>query len=258
MPFSLNMSHARVNTAIEDYEMNFQSPEIREPGELDLDPDFVAAWYQEFGFTLHDLRAFIDVIEKVGLRRALAVFSLRWSELVVLLESEIEEERIERVLNVLSLCPRESWRTLPEGFGDEKDIQPWRFRRQLSAIRRPVLQPDRGNDPLVLLAPGFVRESANYLIDGYYEGSFPGRQYRSKSMRSWYGKRVSKRGSEFAELVVRRIQELGWKTVKLEVDVKEIVSCTNDPEFGDLRHYGDIDVPAWNEVAKRVLVIECK
>jgi hypothetical protein len=258
MPFSLSMSQSRVNAAIEDYEMNFQSPEVRETDELDLDPGFLSAWHQEFGFTLQDLRVFLDTIEDEGTRRASAVFLLMRNELVALLESKIEKERVESLLNALSLCPRESWRTLPEGFGDEKDIQPWRFRRQLSAIRRPVFQMDSGNDSVVVLAPGFVRESANHLISGYYEGSFPDRQYRSKPMRSWYGRRVSQRGSEFAELVVGRTQELGWNGVKREVDVREIIGCTNDPDFGDLRHYGDVDVLAWNEVAKRVLVIECK
>jgi len=266
MPFAKKGFHGRITTAIEDYEENFQPPSVRDASESEIDTEFEKAWYEEFGFHVNGLRKFMDAIEDIGIAREQAVFRIRKNELVSLLKSECESNEVGRFLHTFSLLPRESWRVIPEEF-DETDIQPWRFRRQLSAVRRPIIQLDWSEDPELIVAPGAIRECIVHVIRSYHEGSYH-EQYRDpkgeqrsrfgKAMRKWYGKRRNDRGSKFAKLVAERIAELGWNVAKVELEVRGILGYRKDPDYGDVSQFGDVDVLAWNESAKRVLVIECK
>jgi hypothetical protein len=96
------------------------------------------------------------------------------------------------------------------------------------------------------------------VVQSYGEGAFPERQYRTKLMRHWCGARARIRGESFTKLVVERIRESGWAIGKVDAELTELLGCRNDPKFGDLRQFGDVDVTAWNETSKRVLLIECK
>ena len=256
-PFAELRSHDRISTSMEEYEKSFQPVEVLEAADSKMDPAFLQAWSEEFGFTLNELREFLDAIDDAGCERKLAVFRLKKSELIEVAENHGRIKHFDAILSALTLEPRESWRTIPDGF-DQKDIQPWRFRRQLSGIRRPVFRLDSTDDYELLIAPGFIRECAAYIVDGYYEGSFPDRHYRTQAIRRWHGKRVGMRGKTFAERVAKRVRELGWQTEKPEIEVKEILGSNSDAEFGDLRRYGDVDVLAWSGDGKRILVIECK
>lgn len=257
MPFWKERSQDRIDTASKQYEENFQLAVVSDASESKLDPEFEDAWNSEFGFTVSDLRTFMDAIEDIGCERNLAVFAIKRSELALILDSQFELEHGEQIVRALSLCPRDTWRTIPEGF-HEKDTQPWRFRRQLSAVRRPLFQIDSSDDPVLMIAPGSVRECVAYVLGAYFEGEFPGRHYRSDAMRRWHDERRKSRGEEFVKAVAGKITELGWNIAETEMDVKEIIGSSQDPEFGDVRRFGDVDVLAWNPAATRVLVIECK
>jgi len=265
MPFSEKGSHDRITTAVDDYAENFQPPSVHDTRESGLERPFEDVWKQEFGFDINDLREFMDDLEDIGIARNLAVFRIKQSQLRSLLRPTLLPDNVDRIFDALTLYPRASWRVIPEDL--TKDIQPWRFRRQLSAIRRPIIQLGGGEDPDLIIAPGAIRECIVHVIRGYYEGSYPD-QYRdtdgkmrsrlSQEMRQWYGTRANDRGSKFVQLVVDRITELGWSVAKPEMEIREILGNRSDPEYGDVSRFGDVDVLAWNECAKRLLVIECK
>lgn len=257
-PFSRRTSHGRISVAVDEYAENFEQPKTYETHTLKIEQDFESSWLEEFGFSVDDVRRFMDAIDDLGLADSTAVYRVSTSELLSRLEVlELEQSRVQNILAAFVLFPRETWRTIPDGFHD-KDTQPWRFRRRLSAIRRPIFQIDHSADPLLMIAPGFVREALAYVINGFYEGSFPDEHYRTKAMRNWRGKRANKRGTDFAALVAKRVQELGWTTAKNEIEVKEILGCSYDEDFGDISRFGDVDVLAWSQQTHRVLVIECK
>lgn len=257
MPFSHQGSQERISGAIDNYDKNFQSPVISETNSSNIEPIFEDAWNQEFGFTLNDLRIFIDAIEDIGLNRKLAVFRIKQNEIYSLISSELCREIVNRILMALVLKPRHSWRTIPEGYL-EKDIQLWRFRRQLSSVRRPLFQLDCSANPTLIVVPGLIREAISYIVEGYYEGNFPYRQLRTSQMQQWNGIRANKRGRDFEKQVLEKIKSLDWNTAKLGIGVTELIRRKNDPELGDISRFGDVDVLAWNESANRVLIIECK
>ena len=146
----------------------------------------------------------------------------------------------------LELVPRSKWRNIPDGF-HSKDIETWRFRRQLSVLRRPLIRLDNSENPTYLLAPGLIRDGFGYTVRGYYEGSFPVWHYRSNAMRKWCGDRTVSRGAEFTALVADRIKAMGWRVEKTELKISEILGYRKDPEYGDVSKFGDVDVLAWNK-----------
>jgi hypothetical protein len=256
MPFLRNACSELVDGEVAAYGGNFQPVRVTGSTELAFDEEFLDAWAQEFGFALSEARKFVDAIEDIGLDRKLAVFAVQRSEIEASLCERFMVDGADAIISALTLAPRAAWRTLPEGF-DEKDIQPWRFRRRLAAVRRPLVQLNSGEDPTLMVAPGLVRESFKYVVEGYYEGSFPGSQYKAAAMQRWCGKRANIRGSEFTQHVARRAAELGWST-RTEVQLTEILGYGTDADFGDVSRFGDVDVLAWDCLGSRVLVFECK
>src|SRR3546814_11244252 len=98
-------------------------------------------------------------------------------------------------MDALTLVTRPHWRDIPEGF-DAKDIHPWRFRRRLSMLRRPLLQIDEGADPTIIVSPGMIRDGFLYIMSNLYRGDFPDQQLSPK-MRRWKARRADERGAAF-------------------------------------------------------------
>jgi hypothetical protein len=139
---------------------------------------------------------------------------------------------------------------VPSGFND-KDRQPWRFRRRLSLLRRPIVQLDQSEDPLLIIAPGLARDALTYSMIGYLEGSFPHEQIKTTRMKSWFGQAADERGKAFTRDVAGGLRDLGWN-VECEVPVTKILRRRLDAD------YGDVDVLAWSKSSRHILAAECK
>ena len=223
-----------------------------------IDDRFLRAWEAEFGLSIDGMRRFIDEIEKIGIERTEPIVSMTRSRLAVLLAEagRLSPEMTAEVLALFVLAPRPKWQVPSTGF-QNRDWQPWRFRRRLAVLRRPLLQIEDGADPEMLFAPGLVRDAFWATIRSFYDGDIHQSEIRSSEMESWIGHISDKTGSEFAQSVEEKLNELGWKT-RLEIEMTNILARRRDPRFGDLRRFGDVDVLAWRDGSPRVLAIECK
>ena len=204
----------------------------------------------ELGVGIDDIRLFIALLESIGIKQNALVLCVPRSVLVSQTggEDALTPEKVKTLLAALTLPRRPNWHTVPEGFED-KDRQPWRYRRRLSLLRKPLVQLDDGADPSFLIAPGLVHTAMVYTIDNYYRGDFPQGQLKTK-MRSWRGKTTAQRGTAFNSEVAMRLQELGWQAAS-EVNMSAILGSA-------FKALGDIDVLAWNTQNGRVLLVECK
>ena len=247
MPFAKAGSGGRIREAIHRYAENFEPPSVGKSSRT-LNSDFEDAWKTEFGFSILEMRQAIDLLEDIGIKQAVAVFSMSWGDFLRIVESAVADAT--KFIEAFVLNSRTEWRDIPS-WCDVKDIQIWRFRRQLSVVRRPVLRVTTDGDSRVLIAPGIIRESIAYILDGYYEGTLPPRHYRSEAMRRWHGRRTNERGTQFSQAVAGAFTERGWHA-EIEQKVHSLIDCGRDTDFGD------VDVVAWNVDAKRVLIIECK
>lgn len=245
--FSTASSEYRYQSSVRNYEKNLTKVEVLENSyELPGTSDFLDAWKKDFGMEVDDCRRFIDLLENRGIKESEPVFTLRYSELISLMGSP---EIAEKVVNFFSLTPRASWWELP---AEHKfsDIAPWRFRRRLSLLRRPILQLTQDGDPVYLIAPGLVREGFSLTLGNYYEGAYPD-VHLGEAMKQYVGFARERDGKEFNDKVSRRMEELGWR-VESEVLLTKILNKSLD------RNYGDVDVLAWDPNSGRVLVMECK
>lgn len=239
-------SEVRFRHAADSYAKNLEERPFSAETVDDMNGLFLSAWANEFGAEFHAFRRFIDEVEDLGIRQEMPVLCVLRSHLMGLIA---DTDTAEAVVRTLTLEPRSSWRTLPEGYL-EKDRQPWRFRRRLSVVRRPLMQINLEPDPLVLVAPGMLRESFGYMVDNYRQGNFPDEQL-GPAMRGFVGHARLKRGTEFEISVVDRLKRLGWQ-VEHEIKLTKLLRKNMGQDWGG------IDVLAWNLISRRVLIIECK
>ena len=244
MPFGEQIGTDRVQRAEDSYAENLEELPIKQ--EVELDSDFAGAWAEQFGATFQETRIFIEALENLGRQKGTAILQLAPDELkrFQIDENVVGEAAAQRLVSGLLLPMRSNWRNLPEGY-EPKDAYPWRFKRRLSLLRKPLIQLT--ND-VVLVAPGMLREAFVFMLGNYLQGEFP-RDQLSPLMAKWQDKVVGKRGRELAEDVAAKLKESGW-TTWIEKGLPEILNQKLD------RDYGDVDVLA--KKGERVLVIECK
>lgn len=251
LPHAHITSEGRIADAVGSYAQNLQE----RPGEATvahrIDPLFADAWTEQFGASIDQTRLLIDFVENLGVEAGKAVIAvprsrLRRMEIAGLaLDDTIAHVLIDR----LTLATRSSWRDIPDGF-DDKDRQPWRYRRRLSMLRRPLLQIDGLAVPTILIAPAMVRDAFAYMLSNYYRGDFPDHQLSPK-MKAWRARTTGARGTAFATEVAAALSAAGWQT-RTEINVTELLGQ------GFERDHGDVDVLAWRHDTGRVLIIECK
>jgi hypothetical protein len=208
------------------------------------------AWRAEFGTSFDDTRRFIDLIEDLGVRAQRAVLLLPMSSIIQTVTGSggLAPAKATALIESLTFKSRSSWREIPEGYS-EKDRQPWRFRRRLSMLRKPLLRLGDQKDPTMMVAPGILRDATAYMTHNFYTGNFPGRQL-TPAMSRWFGIARGRRQA-FNKRVADRLRELGWH-VQSDVMVSDLL------KVGGLKGFGDVDVLAWSRERGRVLVIECK
>ena len=230
----------------EGYATNYKRIEFRESARSVFEPEFWLAWAEHFGFSIDALRTFLDNIDEYGLQSEAVSFALTLEEVTALdAHGSLPPPVVTRILDSISLVYRSGWDTTPSGFA-QKDWHPWRFRRRLSAVARPVFQMFDGR---YLIAPAMVRGGVTKLIDYCYRGGFDARDFPPGRMRSWIGHAENKRGHEFNETVANRLREVGWNT-KCDLKLTEILRAKTPRDFGD------VDVLAWKD--NRIVLLECK
>lgn len=247
-PFGHLVNDSILDSSIANYAKNYEAVSPDPLTEPTLDTAFLTAWREEKLYDLEALRQFVADVESYAIGRKAAILTLRRSELLELYTGD--DGAAEIIVSSLSTKPRPAWRDVPTGMLDQ-DRWPWRFRRRLSLLRRPIIEVNEAADPEVVLAPGLLSDAAAYTVENYFRGYFPHVQLGTSAMKAWAGTAADRRGNEFAKEVAARLIELGWQAVP-EVKVTTILNKGLD------RNYGDVDVLAWNAETQRVLLIECK
>ena len=192
---------------------------------------------------------FVDNVEDQGLERGAFAFTSTFAEMCGFEKSaRLPPDTVRGILDALALKPRKTWAATPDGFA-ARDWHPWRFRRRLSVICRPILQLRESPEPQYLVAPSLLRDGCVKLIDYCFCGGLEAKDFPAGRMRSWIGADENGRGHKFTEDVSTRLRELGWQT-KVNVTLTGILNDRLD------RNYGDVDVLAWR--GERALAVECK
>ena len=248
-PYGFALSRVRYGNSVETYKRNFREAELTGKVAEHFDAQFVSAWEAEFGFSIDDARMFADAVENHGIEQEAAYFLSSKDDLVRLSESEgIAPAAARNIVAHLSQVVRNGWDSTPPGFAG-KDWQPWRFRRRLSLIVRPLLPMGSEEDSPIMVPAGIVRMAIIKLLDYCHGGGFDARAFPPGGMRSWIGAQENRRGHAFNRTVCDSLRALGW-AVETDIKLTHILNKKLD------RDYGDVDVLAWKD--NRVLALECK
>lgn len=250
-PYTKDGQRLMIDDDVQNQKKNYEELEPS-PAEAKIDPAFQTAWRQEMTLSFEAYREFLDAVEDWGIDHGQGVIRVARSRFVrdVAAHCTLSKDEVGVILAELSNAPRTGWFDVPEGYSD-KDRQPWRYRRRLSLVNKPIAQLTTEPDPTLFVTPGLVRDGFAAFVHAVHQGHFPQASFKSKAMRSWAGRQGDERGAEFARRVRDRLTELGWQT-KLERELPEILG-TSLPE-----DYGDVDVIAYNIESGRVFLLECK
>lgn len=250
-PYSRVGADLTIQDRINSYADNLREAEPVVVDGSELPQEFWEALEEELDAPFDTVRKFADALENIGIERRQAIFRMKRSELItaVLGEFRVPEAAVGALVENLAFRTRPEWRTVPEGY-DDRDRFPWRFRRRLSILRKPLLLLEDKDDPELIIAPGIVRDTITYMVSLYHRGDYPLRQLKPK-MRKWSGTSRDRIGHEFTVQVGKELEKLGWRT-EIEIPITKLLRKGFDQD------YGDVDVLAWRPETGRILIIECK
>ena len=208
-----------------------------------------AATAEEFGLPLSDLLELMEFAISFGQRSANGVATVREDAFLKEAAAAMKrgEDELQSALDLLSLGPRPSFWTPPNGYVKE-DLYPWRYNRPLSYMRRPFLRQPHDSASEITWGFRHIRASQRFLVDQCTSGKL---KAKTPQMRSFMSRHLSSQGDLFNTKVSTFFGGLGELRVKSRVK-----------KIGKLRelqdHLGDIDVLVGDILRGRILVIECK
>ena len=200
------------------------------------------AMRDEFGFTLSDLREVCGGLLDIGAADQVTRLARADALAQVAGGRNLAPEVVDTVLSAITLIPRVEFMSIGP------DAVPWRFNRNMSYVRRPlVLQGDE-------LVFGFrsVFGTGPYWLSSLTSGRLQGRA-RTQSMKTYISQARGRINDEYAAEVAERLRGLG---LIAELSVSKIGGVRiTDHDGLDL---GDIDVLAWHSGTRTVLAVEAK
>lgn len=230
----------------------------KEPPLADLEPqstpplfdaDFTHAFTAEFHIRPERVLDGLGELVDLGLaHESVVVVTTRGAVSTRLADARsFSPEETRSFFELLALVPYGNWGETPTGF-EARDWYPWRFRRRLSVVARPLIT--FGDDDAAPLIFGMhqLGASVSYLIENIRSAWLPEEFFRSEEMSRYRGAVADAAGAAFTQETAARLQQVGWETVT-EVRM---------PSLGAPQALGDLDVVAWRAGDERLLLIECK
>lgn len=204
----------------------------------------------EFEYSFEELYTIVMSMVELGDKKNTGnVVVVRKDELIAQLSQMnpgINESCIEKVLDRISLSKREDYLDPPKPYRRE-DVYPWRFNREYSFNRRPVIQ--RGSD--MIWGNRQLYHMVEFLMDLIYEGKL---KARKKKLKAVIGEINNERGDEFNRLIFNILDDMN--VFKLYSNVKKINGKTISDEKRNT--LGDIDILIIDNECHRIYVAEVK
>ena len=247
-PYQQGRFQEHFKKAAAEYADLFTEREAKKVDQV-FDSEFLRAWREEFGFDVEQLVLTEDVLIKRAHDLRNRIVTITVKELRASLETAgVEPSAVGRILQSLILLSRDSWESIPSGF-HLRDIQPWKFGRRLSLLRRPLLclRDQIGDDAEIICSAGLVHSAFSFTVSATYTGLLNEQSFQSTRMRKWIGSVNNRKGHDFNDTVRTIMESMGFRA-------RSSIQMT---ELG-VDGMGDIDVLAWTDARDNVFLIECK
>jgi hypothetical protein len=249
---------AKVENDVFEYQNSFERKFERNDEEETLLPgpevsELDAAFESEFGLTVTELATITGDLIKFCIDNNTSVFSQPESELKGLLWLTLPSwppDKIEKALNYLSLSKRESVTKAPKGY-DKTDIYPWKYNRELSYLRKPLVRLEGPTGPVYFWSFRHMYDSLENLNSLINTGRLKAKE--GNLLDRYLAKMNGEKGDAFRKLVVDWFtSHTEFKVILYEVKITPTGHLIADKD------YGDIDVLVVDEKEKIIYPIECK
>jgi len=220
----------------------------KEPKRAELnifEEDFTEAFELEYGFTpTQYIDCIAEIIDQIILSGS-EYISISQEELISRIHThrEIPKQVIKSFIKHFSLQIRKNWDKPPKSYVF-KDIAPWKHKRRLSCLIRPLLEVSANE---LFCSISLIKLSSMYFLDRTMDGEFIPEFYESDKMRSYVGKMIDKRGADYTNTIKNYFLNNGW------LAISEVLM----PTLGAPQELGDVDVLVLSNDG-RLIAIECK
>src|SRR4029077_13241983 len=222
IPYHSGQFSERFEESVKKYSDLYKEPKTSGlPVEEVFDKAFVSAFEIEFGLPLQQLVRISEVLTELALGAERIVVEVTMEALNDLLATRlpVTASEFDAFVTNFFFSPRERWDLTPPGFVS-KDWYPWRFRRRLSLMARPMIRTGLGERDPLLFAPGLVYDAFGNLVVGSSVGAFDAEYFSSSEMRAWIGAINNRKGHEFDEKVADEFRRLNFRA-RASVDMAE-------------------------------------
>lgn len=225
----------------------------------DEDDDFLrqvnTATEEQFGISVADMNLLLRTLQDIGDTEQpdASVHSSPRSDVVQSLTARLgwPVTKVEQGIDALSLTARDGFFTVPQPWKPYETF-PWRFGREYSLLRRPLLERSGvdGQPSYIYWGDRHLELTKYYLADLLASGRMAA---RTPLMKRLMAAIHSKRGAAFHQAVAAVFDDSNRFTLK--TSVKKIGGLKLQTGQNDL---GDIDVLVADRATKQLWVIECK
>lgn len=208
-----------------------------------------SAFLDEYAFSFDDFCNSIFGMISYGNENSDEVKKADKSELISCLVEDstgLNSYKVEKVIQYISLTKREDFLKPQRPYRPE-DVYPWRFNRELSFTRRPVIIKENE----VIWGNRQLFHMLKFTLDLIYEGKL---KTRGKKLTKLIGKISNKRGDDFNNQVFNKINGISHFIV--DKNLKKINHKNIADENGNT--LGDIDVLYIIPDRKRIVLAEVK
>ena len=218
--------------------------------EIDYSERIDEGFKEEYGYTYRDLYMMIMSMVELGEKaNASNVKVFKEEDLIAQLSQmnpDLNISDMGKMLEQISLSEREDYLVPPKPYRRE-DVYPWRFNREYSFNRRPVVK--RGKE--IIWGNRQLYHMLEFLLDLVYDGKL---KTRKKKLEAVIGNINNERGHEFNQLIYNMLNDMN--AFKLYPNVKKINGKAVSNEDGGT--LGDIDILVVDEQYHRIYVSEVK
>lgn len=211
--------------------------------------DIDIVFEKEFGYTLKQLVDFVEGLNEYSkTQKGDTVFVAKINQIIEYINtnySELDKDTILLIIESVSLKRRDKYLPAPKPFRNE-DVYPWRFNRELSFVRRPILI----RDDEMIWGNRQLSHMILFVLDQIDNGKL---KTKSNEMKSLIGEISDVRGAEFNELVFRKLKSFNT------FDVYSNVSKVNRNKIAENKNpLGDIDVLIIDRQYHKIIAGEVK
>jgi len=249
-PFLTAYFQEEFEGAASKYSKLYEKEELAERTRADevFSTDYIRTFQVEFGLTPDEaIDGFAELMD-LAVEHENVVVETTLGDLKSRLMTTrgLSSDASEAFIQTFSIFHRPAWEVPPPGYRN-KGLNPWRFRRRLSATARPILVFGDQDDEKAFFGAGAFRLGFGYLLDRTERGQLPQEFFTTSEMKQYLGTVNNDRGHEFARTVADQLRNNGWQA-RNEVQMTEL---------GGSAGLGDVDVLAWKPSGE-IQIIECK